>query len=301
MSKKRIYNIITLVIIVAIFAGWTTFLEIHEGKGTEANASEGNIEVAGTNAPSSGAATENVNASQSSEEPVSMAAAETKTDAEAVSNSEAAADSDTASGSETAAGTESSSNSETVAEPEPTSAPEPTSVPEPTPTPEPTAEPEPVQEETPYEIKSYAFAKVQDDFVNIRSIADTSGEKVGKLPKNAYGLLLEKGEAFSKIQSGSITGYVSNKYLYTGSAAIEIMKQYEVFKIRIEGGVVNIRTAPGTDSDIILTASRNQTFVFYPEESTNLWYAIKLSDGSKGYVTATLAVDFIDSSTAVSE
>lgn len=69
-----------------------------------------------------------------------------------------------------------------------------------------------------------AIAKV-DNSVNIRKKADESSEVVGKLYKGAAGTVVKKGKVWTKIKSGSVTGYVKNTYLVYGSAAEKYANQ----------------------------------------------------------------------------
>lgn len=268
MSRKRKYNLATLLIIGVIFFGWTTFLEF-SGAPETANASgEENV-------------SETVDSAATANTPA--APGDTQVQVKTADNTEKAAPTETPVPTEKPAETTS----------EPASEPVPTASPTPEATPEPTDVPEPTPEEKPYEIKSFAVAKVTD-FVNIRDIASSSGNLIGKLYKNGFGYMLEKGETFSRIESGPVTGYISNSYLYTGSAALQLLKENEAFKIKITGTEVNVRAAAGSEAEIIRTATNGTSFVFYPEESTNLWYSVKLENGGKGYISSSVCEEYMD-------
>ena len=79
---------------------------------------------------------------------------------------------------------------------------------------------EPVQESTARypQFENKLMANVSD-YMNIRAEADENSEAVGKLPHGAVAEVLEQGDTWTKIQSGSVTGYVKNEYVVFGDDA----------------------------------------------------------------------------------
>lgn len=71
---------------------------------------------------------------------------------------------------------------------------------------------------TPAKTSKLAVAKV-NDYVNVRKGAKESSEEVGKLYKGCVGTVVESKNGWTKIKSGSVTGYVKNSYLYLGKEA----------------------------------------------------------------------------------
>jgi len=55
------------------------------------------------------------------------------------------------------------------------------------------------------------MAKVEEQ-ANIRANANEEGELVGHLPQGASGDIVEKGDQWTKISSGTVVGYVKNDY-----------------------------------------------------------------------------------------
>ncbi len=168
----------------------------------------------------------------------------------------------------------------------------PTSTPTPTNTPTPT---EVVPEEL--TLPNVVVAKVED-FVNIRSEASTTADIVGKLVKDSYGLVVEKNSEWTKVKSGNITGYVSNAYLYSGEAAIQILKEKGALKVEINVGEANVRIEPNTDCSILMTGFRGDKLTYIPERSNTVWYAVNTPDGNVGYISASLVTPIIDFATA---
>ena len=74
------------------------------------------------------------------------------------------------------------------------------------------------EEESESAAAGLVIAKV-DNSVNVRGEASEDAAVEGKLFKNCSGIILEQGEGWTKIQSGNLTGWVSNDYLYFGEEA----------------------------------------------------------------------------------
>ncbi|MGI6239426.1 MAG: SH3 domain-containing protein [Christensenellales bacterium] len=60
------------------------------------------------------------------------------------------------------------------------------------------------------------FSAVASGNVNMRKGGSTSYGIIKVIPKGTTVTVIEMGEGFSKIKSGADTGWISNKYLYTG-------------------------------------------------------------------------------------
>lgn len=127
-----------------------------------------------------------------------------------------------------------------------------------------------------------------DTSVNIRSGPDSSYPIIGKMYDNYYATIIDHGTEWTKIRSGSKTGYVSNEFFIFDDEARELVDSYENsdgIKVRIEASKVNLRSAPGTDSEIVRKASRSETFAYAPAYDAEGWLAIYLEDGSVAYIS----------------
>lgn len=150
----------------------------------------------------------------------------------------------------------------------------------------------------------FTFDKVLprvSESLNIRSEAKADAEVVGKLYKNSYGVILERGEAWTKIKSGDVVGYASNDYLYFDDDAITVAKSLDAFKVVITAGTVNIRTKPTTDSDILDKANSSDTFTHIPEMDTEEWYAVRHDANTLAYISKDYAEEKFTLKTAVSK
>ncbi|MCQ2497016.1 MAG: SH3 domain-containing protein [Lachnospiraceae bacterium] len=171
--------------------------------------------------------------------------------------------------------------------PKPTKAPAPTDAPieaQPEVTPTESVTPTPAPEYTRFD---YILANVSDS-MNIRSGAGSDKSIVGKLGANAYAKIIERGSEWFKVKSGSITGYVSTKYIYTDNECIEKMRSLNALKIQINAKEVNIRAQANTECEIVATTSLGAFFDYYPEYSSADFYAIKYND-KICYVSSKLA------------
>ena len=61
-----------------------------------------------------------------------------------------------------------------------------------------------------------AFAQC-DEYINVRSGADTNSEVVGKVYNNGSVTILGQTGDWYEVQSGNVTGYVKAEYFATGS------------------------------------------------------------------------------------
>lgn len=164
------------------------------------------------------------------------------------------------------------------------------------PTVEPTADPTPIL--TPVPDDSYkdtlVFDGTQEHFitwniqyqVNVRAEASKDSEKIGELVKDSYGIVLEKGAEFTKIQSKDITGYVANQYLMTGKAADEMILGTSARKVTITKAV-NIRDNADMNSNVLGMASEGMTFNYDPSvPEVHGWVGIVYGDYEVAYVSA---------------
>ena len=84
---------------------------------------------------------------------------------------------------------------------------------------------EPEVEEVPEEEEdvNFVMANVQNS-VNVRAEANTDCEVVGMLYNKCGGTILEKGDGWTKVKTGDLTGWIKNDYLMFGDKAIELAK-----------------------------------------------------------------------------
>lgn len=138
--------------------------------------------------------------------------------------------------------------------------------------------------------ENVAIAKV-NDYLNIRSGAGTSYGVVGYLPKDGMCVVLEVSDNWAKVQSGSVTGYVSTDYLYMGEEGSKRAGELACLMATVNAGTVNFRSEPdtSTNENIIATVTKGEALVVIEEtvvnknDDTKLWVKAYCDD-LEGYI-----------------
>lgn len=132
---------------------------------------------------------------------------------------------------------------------------------------------------------NYVAPKVQE-FMNVREEPSTDSKIIGKLRKNSYAKIIERLDGWTKIESGKVTGYVNNEYLYMDEAALEYFKENEAFQVIIRAGDMNVRSKPNTECKIIGKAYNAEVYTWYPDQSIEGWFAIQYDEETVAYVSS---------------
>jgi hypothetical protein len=133
-------------------------------------------------------------------------------------------------------------------------------------------------------------------YVNIRKEASTDSDVVGKLYKGAGAEIIERGEEWTKISSGSVTGYVSNDYVAFEEQAEELAEKYGKECAVVTTQALRIRKEASEEAAIINIAVKDQQLEVDKEaEETEGWVAVKYGKGTyyvaDQYVDVDLVVD----------
>ncbi|MGN0243825.1 MAG: NlpC/P60 family protein [Lachnospiraceae bacterium] len=137
------------------------------------------------------------------------------------------------------------------------------------------------------EKKEYAVARVST-YLNIREEASISSTSIGKLRDGGFGRILSKGKQWTKIQSGDITGYVSNDYIITGKKAEAYLEKHNAKVAEVTATSLNIRNRMTIGSDVLKVASKGDRLTVAKEYSD--WAKVKVSATANGFV----AKDYVD-------
>ncbi len=150
--------------------------------------------------------------------------------------------------------------------------------------------------------ENIAIAKC-NDYVNIREKAGTSYNIIGILTKDSYGIVLEVKDGWAKIQSGSVTGYVSTDYLYMGEEGVTKAREVASLLATVTANSVNVRKEPSTlskDNIIEEVVNGEDLAVLSAEVVTKndpgavLWVKIALDDSEGEEVVGYIAREFVD-------
>jgi outer membrane biosynthesis protein TonB len=127
-----------------------------------------------------------------------------------------------------------------------------------------------------------------EEFLNIRTEANEEAELAGKLYKGAAADILERGEEWTKISSGSVEGYVKNEYcVYGQEAEAMAYEQGTVYATALSGGVRVRKEASAEDEVTILDVLEEggKLPVATDAEAPEGWVAVTCSDQT-AYISA---------------
>lgn len=129
-----------------------------------------------------------------------------------------------------------------------------------------------------------------EQYVNVREEADENAAVVGKLYMGSRAHIEERGDTWTKIESGSVIGYVMNKYCYFGEDALEWAKENCDTLAVVTGEGVRVRSSEDQEADIMALVTTGDTLLVDPFADTGAgWVAVLLEDTDQtGYVRSDL-------------
>ena len=134
--------------------------------------------------------------------------------------------------------------------------------------------------------------------LNIRSGPDESYAIIAHMNPNAYAQILERGEEWTKIKSGSVTGYANNAYLLFDDEAVARLNRLNALYVIITANKVNIRSGPDTTYTVLKSTSLNQKFLYLPQQDVEGWHCIQYSEDRIAYISADYSSVYIITSVA---
>lgn len=126
------------------------------------------------------------------------------------------------------------------------------------------------------------MAKV-NQYVNIRKEPNQDSEKVGVLYKDCGGDILQRQDSWTKIQSGDVTGWVSDDYLYFGEEAQKEAKEVGILTAYSETETLRVRKEASLDSGVLGLLAMGEAVEAIEEDGG--WVSINY-EGETGYVAA---------------
>lgn len=139
------------------------------------------------------------------------------------------------------------------------------------------------EEESESAAAGLVIAKV-DNSVNVREEASEDAAVEGKLFKNCSGIILEQGEGWTKIQSGNLTGWVSNDYLYFGEEAETMIAEVGSLKATIQTDALRVRKEASEDAGVYKLVKKGD--VMDAVEELGDWVSVQVDKDTIGYVSA---------------
>ena len=126
--------------------------------------------------------------------------------------------------------------------------------------------------------------------LNIRTAPDKESDILGKLPAESFAYVLATEGDWVKISTGSIkTGYVNAKYLFSEEKIKELCDDKKWISATINVSVLNVRSGPSTDTDIVDKLKKGEKVTVLLSKSFNEWLAIQLDKNTVGYISSKYA------------
>lgn len=118
--------------------------------------------------------------------------------------------------------------------------------------------------------------------LNIRKQGTTESKIVGKMKKGNMATVLKKGDEWSKVRSGNVTGYVKNQYLVFGDEIENFASQNLKKVAKVETETLRVREKASTDAKIVTLVSEDDKLKV--KNQTQDWAKVKV-DGKTGYIS----------------
>ena len=156
----------------------------------------------------------------------------------------------------------------------------------------------------PEEVYSDLFMANVNNSVNVRTEPDETSEKAGLLYKDCGGRILERGDLWTRIQSGDLVGWVSNDYILFDEDAESLAEEVGFKIISVKTDALRIRKEPSTDAGVWgLVASGDEIEVL--DDSDSAWVKVDY-EGETGYVSAeyvdiTFSIDYGETMAAIAK
>lgn len=131
--------------------------------------------------------------------------------------------------------------------------------------------------------KELTMANVKNA-LNIRKEASEKSEKVGLLYKDCGGQILERGDGWTKIQSGNVIGWVKDEYLLFGEDAKAMAEEVGNWIITLDAEAVRVRTQPDLEAEVSGLLAKDDQVEFIDVVNKD-WISVEY-DGEEAFVNA---------------
>ncbi len=134
-----------------------------------------------------------------------------------------------------------------------------------------------------------------DDYLNVRKSADVDSEVIGKLRRGDAATVIKAGKTWTKIKSGSVTGYVKNKYCVFGAKAYKLANKICETYATVQADGLRIRKYANKNSLVLDAAEEHDKLVVNTKKKAkDGWVSVKYDDRnayvSEEYVKVALDV-----------
>lgn len=136
----------------------------------------------------------------------------------------------------------------------------------------------------------FVMTNVQNT-LNVRASASEEAEIIGRLYADCYGEILEQGDGWTLLRSGSVVGWAKNDYLLFDEEAQEALSQVGRWTATANESGLRIRKEASTESGIYALLAQGDIVDIYEDQGE--WLKVDY-DGCQGYVSAEyVTVDLI--------
>ena len=136
------------------------------------------------------------------------------------------------------------------------------------------------------EFEGKCLAYVEES-VNVREEPDEDSERVGSLPVHGIALVVEKGETWTKIESGITDGYVRNDFLLFGDAAGAYAEETCPKVAKVNTTTLNVRAGQDETSDCLTMIPEGESYEVIPkDDDVDGWTYIRVDSDIEGYVSS---------------
>lgn len=129
---------------------------------------------------------------------------------------------------------------------------------------------------------AFVMTNVQST-LNVRASAGEDAPIIGRLYADCYGEILEEGDGWTLLRSGSVVGWAKNDYLLFGEEAQEALSQVGRWTATVNESGLRIRKQASTDAGIYALLAEGDIVDIY--EDMGEWLKVAY-DGGEGYVSA---------------
>jgi len=123
---------------------------------------------------------------------------------------------------------------------------------------------------------------VVDSYLNVREEPHGEGRIIGKMVNNTACNILEELDGWYRIQSGPVTGYISNQYVLTGDEAVARALEDARLRVRVNTAELNVRKGPGVQYEAITQITTNERYDVV--DIHDEWVEIALGSGETAFV-----------------
>ncbi len=120
--------------------------------------------------------------------------------------------------------------------------------------------------------------------VNVRSAADEDSSVIGCLYHGGAAWVIDRGEEWTEIYSGGLTGFVKNEYLVSGEDAKALAQSYGVEGVATTWNDVKLYSGADGGSEVLDSLTYGDSFILTQDEGH--WLQVQRGADSTAYVSS---------------